>query len=117
MEKRTLSQAKELVNSSFPTIFSKEDVINLLNSIQEESKPKFDIEKLSEIIASEIEDNIEDLLDTSEADFDVSVGYDLKLEIKIDGGLDVDSHHLDSLVKNTITEFFDDLEEEEDENE
>jgi len=29
MEKRTLVQAKELVNSSFPTIFSKEDVMNL----------------------------------------------------------------------------------------
>jgi len=25
MEKRTLDQAKELVNSSFPTIFSKEE--------------------------------------------------------------------------------------------
>ena len=37
MEKqaRTLAQAKDLVNNSFPTIFSKEDVINLLNSIEE----------------------------------------------------------------------------------
>ena len=33
MENRTLDQAKELVNNSFPTIFSKEDVMNLLGSI------------------------------------------------------------------------------------
>jgi hypothetical protein len=34
MEKRTLDQARELVNSSFPTIFSKEDVTKLLESIE-----------------------------------------------------------------------------------
>ena len=33
MENRILDQAKELVNNSFPTIFSKEDVMNLLGSI------------------------------------------------------------------------------------
>ena len=33
MEKRTLDQARELVNNSFPTIFSKEDVINLLKKV------------------------------------------------------------------------------------
>ena len=109
MEKRTLSQAKELVNSSFPTIFSKEDVINLLNSIQEESKIDFDIDRLVEHIASEIEGNIEDMIDTSDADFDISVDYDRRLDITIDGGITVDTSEIRSLVRNSITEFFDDL--------
>ena len=34
MEKRTLAQAKELVKSSFSTIFKKKDVMKLLESIE-----------------------------------------------------------------------------------
>jgi len=109
MEKRTLSQAKELVNSSFPTIFSKEDVINLLNSIQEESKIDFDIDRLARHITSEIEDNIEDMIDSDDAKFDVNVSHDLQLEITIGGGITVETSEIRSLVKNSITEFFDDL--------
>ena len=71
MEKRTLEQAKELVNSSFPTIFSKEDVTKLLESIEipepeAVSVPVLEgkfalteeqIESLSEKIAMRLEDS------------------------------------------------------------
>ncbi len=92
MEKRTLVQAKELVNSSFPTIFSKEDVMNLLNSIEETevkqtegkdflSLSDSEISVLAERIASKIEDEVDDVVDTSDLDFDIDVDYDRRINI------------------------------------
>ena len=85
MEKRTLDQARELVNNSFPTIFSKEDVINLLGSIEipeageETPKGKFflsgdQIASLAEKISSRMEDNAYDIIDSDDADFDIEIG-------------------------------------------
>ena len=84
MEKRTLDQARELVNNSFPTIFSKEDVINLLGSIEtpeageETPKGKFflsedQIASLAEKISSRMEDDDDSIIDSDDADFDIDV--------------------------------------------
>ena len=125
MEKRTLVQAKELVNSSFPTIFSKEDVMNLLNSIQEveekeevEEGGKFSltveqIEELAEKIASEIEDFQDDIVDTSDLDFDIDVDYDRRINIEVNGGATVDTSLVESIADRVIRTFIDDLNEEE----
>ena len=102
MEKRTLVQAKELVNSSFPTIFSKEDVMNLLNSIEEveekevEEGGKFslseeEISELSERIASKIED--------------VDVDYDLRLNIEVSGGIQIDTTRVERIASRILREF------------
>ena len=127
MEKqaRTLAQAKDLVNNSFPTIFSKEDVMNLLNSIEEveekeevEEGGKFSltveqIEKLAESITSEIEDFQDDIIDTSDLDFDIDVDYDRRINIEVSGGATVDSELIESIAGRVIRSFIDDLNEEE----
>ena len=124
MEKqaRTLAQAKDLVNNSFPTIFSKEDVMNLLNSIEEgeekEGGGKFSlteeqIEKLAEKIASEIEDDQYDIIDTSDLDFDIDVDYDRRINIEVSGGATLDSELIESIADRVIKSFIDDLNDEE----
>ena len=126
MEKRTLVQAKELVNSSFPTIFSKEDVMNLLNSIEEvEEKEevsggKFslteeEISILVERIASGIEDAADDVVDTSDMDFDVDVDYDRRINIEVSGGVQIDTMTIERIASNVIEEFIEELNQEDDE--
>ena len=124
MEKRTLDQAKELVNSSFPTIFSKEDVTKLLESIevpeQEEevtlgkfNPTKEEMEELAQEIASKIEDDVDSIVDTSDADFDVSVDYDRRLDITIDGGITVDTSLIERIVYRAIEKFIQEASEKE----
>jgi hypothetical protein len=124
MEKRTLDQARELVNSSFPTIFSKEDVTKLLESIevpeQEEEVPlgkfnptKEEMEELAQEIASKIEDDVDSIVDTSDADFDVSVDYDRRLDITIDGGITVDTSSIERIVYRAIEKFIQEASEKE----
>jgi hypothetical protein len=116
MEKRTLDQARELVNSSFPSIFSKEDVTKLLESIevpeQEEevtlgkfNPTKEEMEELAQEIASKIEDDVDSIVDTSDADFDVSVDYDRRLDITIDGGITIDTSEIERIVYRAIEKF------------
>jgi hypothetical protein len=120
MEKRTLDQAKELVNSSFPTIFSKEDVINLLGSIEiPESKEKTfslsqrQIELLADRIALELENDPDRVIESDDVEFDVDVDSGLRINIEISGGLRIDSSEIESIARNVIEEFIDDLNSEE----
>ena len=124
MEKRTLDQAKELVNNSFPTIFSKEDVTKLLESIEapeqeeEVTLGKFnptteEIEELAQGIASKIEDDVDSIVDTSDADFDISVDYDRRLEISIDGGITIDTSLIEIIVYSAIEKFIQEASEKE----
>ena len=128
MEKqtRTLAQAKDLVNSSFPTIFSKEDVMNLLNSIEEveekevEEGGKFSLSEeeisiLVERIASKIEDEVDDVVDTSDLDFDIDVDYDRRINIEVSGGVQIDTMTIERITSNIIEEFIRELNEEDDE--
>ena len=124
MEKRTLDQARELVNNSFPTIFSKEDVTKLLESIEvpeqeeEVTLGKFnptreEMEELAQEIASKIEDDVDSIVDTSDADFDVSVDYDRRLDITIDGGITVDTSLIERIVYRAIEKFIQEASEKE----
>ena len=126
MEKRTLVQAKELVNSSFPTIFSKEDVMNLLNSIEEveekevEEGGKFSLSEeeisiLVERIASKIEDEVDDVVDTSDLDFDIDVDYDRRINIEVSGGVQIDTSLIERITSDIIEEFIVELNEKDDE--
>ena len=120
MEKRTLDQARELVNNSFPTIFSKEDVINLLGSIEipevgeETPKGKFflsedQITSLAEKISSRMEDDADSIIDSDDADFDIDVDYDRRINIIIDGGLSIDTSEVENIAQSVIQEFIDEL--------
>ena len=125
MEKRTLDQAKELVNNSFPSIFSKEDVTKLLESIEApeqevETLGRFDLteeqmEELAQDISSRIEDDVDSIVDTSDADFDISVDYDRRLDITIDGGITIDTSQIESIVYRAIKKFIESMEEKEEE--
>jgi len=125
MEKRTLDQAKELVDNSFPSIFSKEDVTKLLGSIEipeqeEVSLGKFmpteeQMEELAEKIASQIEDDVDSIVDTSDADFDISVDYDRRLDITVDGGITIDTSAIERIVYRAIQKFIEDMAEKEEE--
>ena len=126
MEKRTLYQAKELVNSSFPTIFSKEDVMNLLGSIEipeaEEETPKGkfflsreQIESLAEKIASRVEDEQDDVIDSDDIDYDIDVDYDRRINIEITGGITINTSEVENIAHMVIQGFIDELNEEEEE--
>ena len=130
MEKRTLEQAKELVNSSFPTIFSKEDVTKLLESIEIPEpevvsvpvlEGKFalteeQIESLSETIAMRLEDS--DMVNLDDVDYDVSVDYDKRIEIDIDSSsVEIDTYEIERVASRVIKEFIEKLNEESSENE
>jgi hypothetical protein len=128
MEKqtRTLAQAKDLVNSSFPTIFSKDDVMNLLNSIEETevkqtegkdflSLSDSEISVLAERIASKIEDEVDDVVDTSDLDFDIDVDYDRRINIEVSGGVQIDTSLIERITSNIIEEFIVELNEKDDE--
>ena len=130
MEKRTLEQAKELVNSSFPTIFSKEDVTKLLESIEipepeAVSVPVLEgkfalteeqIESLSEKIAMRLEDS--DMVNLDNIDYDVSVNYDKRIEIDIDSSsVEIDTYEIERVASRVIKEFIEKLNEESSENE
>jgi hypothetical protein len=124
MENRTLAQAKELVSSSFPTIFSKEDVMNLLGSIEipevEEETPKGkfflskeQIESLAEKIACRMEDDQDDIIDTDDVDFDIDVDYDRRINIEITGGITINTSEVENIAHMVIQGFIDELNEEE----
>jgi hypothetical protein len=125
MEKRTLDQAKELVNNSFPSIFSKEDVTKLLESIEAPEKEevtlgKFNpteeqMEELSQEIASQIEDAVDDVVDASDADFDIDVDYDRRINIEINGGIAIDTSVIERIVYQAIQKFINEMEEKEEE--
>jgi hypothetical protein len=126
MEKRTLDQARELVNNSFPTIFSKEDVMNLLGSIEipeaEEETPKGkfflsddQIASLAEKISSRMEDNADDIIDSDNADFDIDVDYDRRINIENIEGLSIDTSEVENIAQSAIRDFINELNEENEE--
>jgi hypothetical protein len=120
MENRTLAQAKELVISSFPSIFSKGDVMDLLESIEipEEETPKGkfflsedQITSLAEKIACRMEDDADSIIDSNDADFDIDVDYDRRINIEISGGLSIDTSSVENIANSVIQEFIDELNE------
>jgi hypothetical protein len=120
MENRTLAQAKELVISSFPSIFSKGDVMDLLESIEipEEETPKGkfflsedQIISLAEKIACRMEDDADSIIDSNDADFDIDVDYDRRINIEISGGLSIDTSSVENIANSVIQEFIDELNE------
>jgi hypothetical protein len=124
MEKRSLDQAKELVSTSFPSIFSKEDVMNLLASIEapeaeeETTKGKFflteeQIELLASKIASRVEDEQDDVIDSDDVDFDIDVDYDRRINIEITGGITINTSEVENIAHMVIQGFIDELNEEE----
>ena len=91
------------VQSSVSSIFSKEDVINLINSI-EESKGRvittYDIGRAIEKTISWAENNERDLLDLDSAEFELS--YNNRLEVV---GVPINTDNLRDALENNFMDF------------
>jgi hypothetical protein len=123
MENQTKEQAIEMVQNSFPTIFSKEDVIALINSIKvnevivkgtiinEASAIDMRNEKLMEAfknyITNEIDSiSIEDVVDTD--NISLSLDYDRQIQVEVEG---INHDSILETVKSSIDDFFNSFDE------
>lgn len=91
------------VQSSVSSIFSKEDVINLINSIEEGSSRKItteDIQRAIENVISWADNNEEDLVDRNSVEFELS--YDNRLEVV---GAPIQLENLREALENNFMDF------------
>lgn len=103
----SIQQAISAVESAYPSLFTKEDVIKLLNQIDlgdEEPKAKnsIDIDELTDAVEFLI-DNFDSSDLVSYDDIELSINYDHRVEID---NISVDLDDLKTEVTNTIQEFF-----------
>jgi predicted RNase H-like HicB family nuclease len=112
----TKQQAIDTINASFPSIWSKDDVLQLINKI-DEGEGSIDREKLLEKIKEAVESGIEgmsndEIVDKSECDFDVRNGNEIVLDsFGINTSDIVDNVMSD--VENAIDEYIEELNEKE----
>jgi len=102
-----IQQAISAVESAYPSLFTKEDVIKLLNSIDLESTSATSADGID---VDELVDRVQTLIgnyDTSDIvnyeDIELSISYDRTVEID---NVNVDLDDLNSGVTATIYEFF-----------
>ena len=90
------------VQSSVSSIFSKEDVINLLNSVQDSSRTitTSDIQRAVDKTISWFENNERDVLDLSNAEFEIS--YDNRLECV---GVPINFDEIREALENNFMDF------------
>lgn len=110
----TKQQAIDTINASFPSIWSKEDVLQLINKI-DEGTASFDKDKLMDKIHDAIENAIngmsnDDILDTSECEFEIRNGNEIQIEsIGVNTSEIVDE--VSREIGEAIDEFIEELEE------
>ena len=88
MDKLNLTEAKDLIlNNNLGSIYSKEDVINLLNRIEEEKKDEkmVDLMKIRNYVNYKISDFIkhydfDEIIDKESAGFDIKYGNTIELD-------------------------------------
>ena len=81
----TKQQAIDTINASFPSIWSKDDVLQLINKIDEGDKGFIDREKILEKIRESVDNAIggmsnDDIVDCSECEFNIRNGNEIELE-------------------------------------
>ena len=114
MNKLNLSEAKELIlNNNLGSIYSKEDVINLLNRIEEEKqvqeKPTFDLDDIKEKVMREIRNIIsdcdtDDMVDKENVEFTICHGNRIELD-----NVDVSLYVLESNLTDSMEILFNDI--------
>jgi len=98
------------VQNSVSSIFSKEDVINLINSVEGGGRKitPYDIERAIDKTISWIENNERDVLDLDNAEFEIS--YNNQLECTSVG---INTNEIREALENNFSEFAEDEEDEE----
>ena len=74
-----------------------------------------EISILVERIASKIEDEVDDVVDTGDLDFDIDVDYDRRINIEVSGGVQIDTSLIERITSDIIEEFIVELNEKDDE--
>ena len=114
-----IQQAVASVQNAFPSIYTKDDVIKLLESIQiEESSGKLSNEQIEELTRSIQERvvrvinraDVSDVVDLGSAEFEISYNNQLELS-NVDLDLSGLESEVEGTIENTVTKFFEDLEE------
>jgi len=97
------------VQNSVSSIFSKEDVINLINSVEGGGRKitPYDIGRAIDKSISWIEDNERDVLDLDSAEFEIS--YNNQLECTSVG---INTNEIREALENNFSEFAEDEEDE-----
>jgi len=90
---RTIEEVTALVNGSFSSVFTKQDVLDLIQSIEVKKENLITKEMLVDFVSEYIETQVErldagDILDLSTAEFDLN-GCELSLE-----SVDIDTRDL-----------------------
>jgi hypothetical protein len=97
MEKRTKEQAIESVKGSISSIFSKEDVIAIINSIQQENE--LDQDDLVSAILDELTNRRHDVIDLDSAEFELN-GNEISLE-----RVDLDENRLEEAITTGVNDY------------
>ncbi len=103
------------VQNSVSSIFSKEDVINLINSIEERKSRVFtpeDLERAIDKTISWIENNEREFLDLDSAELEID--YNHRIEVV---GVPVNVDSIREALENNFCDFTEIVDEEEEENE
>lgn len=102
----TIQEAISAVGSAYPSLFTKEDVIKLLNDIKIESSNSaggFDIEELVEAVDRTFTNyDTSDMVDNESVE--LSIDYNNRIVVE---GINVDTDDLQDRVTDTVREFFD----------
>lgn len=96
-------QAIEQVKNSFPSIWSKDDVLQLLEQL-EESTPRPTDEQIKDITRyciSEIQDLGNEIVDFDSASF--SIGYDNKIELD---NIEISTDAIESAIEQVLKEYY-----------
>ena len=112
----TKQEAINTINASFPSIWSKDDVLQLINKIDEgEGSLYVDKEKLLDKIKDAVESGIngmsnEDIVDMSECEFDIRNGNEIVLDSFGVNTSDIVDNVM-SDVENAIDEYVEEIKE------
>ena len=100
--KITKENAVAQVTSSVSSIFSKEDVLFLLNSIEEKKQgiPAHHIERVIDNIMNSLESNSDDIVRKDDCEFEIS--YNNRLEVI---EVPIDFQYIREAIENNLCEF------------
>lgn len=106
MEKITIEQAKSVIENAYGTIYSKEDVLAILDRVA--GKPQKSIAfEISNEMRDELVSQITEEVVDSVRDLDCITGYDLSMsynEVSVDS-VDVDSNTIEKIVERIVDQW------------
>ena len=113
MDKLTIKQVKQVINGSFSSVYSKEDVLALLGKIElTTEEPTMIKDEQIDILVDEFVEAIKEEGVNLVEDFDVSVNVGYK-EIELDS-IDVCEHTVKEAAKNAVKEWLYKIQKDED---